>query len=385
MERSHTARRRTKTEGRRSDEGEVGGRPRRRSRPNRTRWVFAGSSRRAIGARVGARVVSSSSRTSRTFERTVLLADVAVEYTTNCFTMSGTSFAPAIAAASPSWRSGEKVSSRRLVGTLPSSLPPRGVVRPAVMKGCVVRARSVPARASSGVRKRARASAGRPRAPGPRPVARGARSNPRPTDCPYATRNRCAGWRLRRSDDARDENQRASAPISSFFAPGIGTRPRGGGAVRHHRRRARPGHPASRSSPGPPQRSPRSPTDATMNANRSFVKKTKGGRVMKVVREHYLDDIFVGWARRPRASRPRPVVVEAQPERGQVRFDTNVALHQLDLLAHAAVTDAVVLSVVLEGVAPGARRATTASARCARIPPSASSSPTSTTGHLRQG
>ena len=29
--------------------------------------------------------------------------------------------------------------------------------------------------------------------------------------------------------------------------------------------------------------------------NRSFVKKTKAGRVMKVVREHYLrDDIYVG-------------------------------------------------------------------------------------------
>jgi predicted ribonuclease YlaK len=31
-----------------------------------------------------------------------------------------------------------------------------------------------------------------------------------------------------------------------------------------------------------------------------------------------------------------------------VVIDTNVALHQLDLLSHAAVTDVVVLSVVLE-------------------------------------
>ena len=88
-----------------------------------------------------------------------------------------------------------------------------------------------------------------------------------------------------------------------------------------------------------------------MNANRSFVKKTKGGRVMKVVREHYLrDDIFVGCApAAPEHRGPDPSSWKLSPSADKyVVIDTNVALHQLDLLAHAAVTDVVVLSVVLE-------------------------------------
>ena len=88
-----------------------------------------------------------------------------------------------------------------------------------------------------------------------------------------------------------------------------------------------------------------------MNANRSFVKKTKGGRVMKVVREHYLrDDIFVGCElAAPEHRGPDPSSWKLSPSADKyVVIDTNVALHQLDLLAHAAVTDVVVLSVVLE-------------------------------------
>ena len=88
-----------------------------------------------------------------------------------------------------------------------------------------------------------------------------------------------------------------------------------------------------------------------MNANRSFVKKTKGGRVMKVVREHYLrDDIFVGCelaAPEHRGPDPSSWKLSRSADK-YVVIDTNVALHQLDLLAHAAVTDVVVLSVVLE-------------------------------------
>jgi len=86
-----------------------------------------------------------------------------------------------------------------------------------------------------------------------------------------------------------------------------------------------------------------------MLAQKSFVKKTKKGQVVKVVREHYLrDDIHSG----------SPLDAECPPEGAKlsatashyVVLDTNVALHQMDLLEHAAVDDVVVCSVVLEEV-----------------------------------
>ncbi|EEH54478.1 uncharacterized protein MICPUCDRAFT_462, partial [Micromonas pusilla CCMP1545] len=84
---------------------------------------------------------------------------------------------------------------------------------------------------------------------------------------------------------------------------------------------------------------------------RAFVKKTKGGRVVKVVREHYLrDDIYVGCElASPELRGPDPSAHVLSPAAdAYVVIDTNVALHQLDLLSHAAVTDVVVLGVVLE-------------------------------------
>ena len=85
--------------------------------------------------------------------------------------------------------------------------------------------------------------------------------------------------------------------------------------------------------------------------NRSFVKKTKAGRVMKVVREHYLrDDIYVGSElAAPEFRGPDPSSWKlAKDASAYVVVDTNVALHQMDLLAHKCVTDVVVPSVVLE-------------------------------------
>ena len=81
------------------------------------------------------------------------------------------------------------------------------------------------------------------------------------------------------------------------------------------------------------------------------MKKTKAGRVMKVVREHYLrDDIYVGSElAAPEFRGPDPSAwILAKDASAYVVVDTNVALHQMDLLAHASVTDVVVTSVVLE-------------------------------------
>ncbi|XP_072963915.1 exosome complex exonuclease RRP44 homolog A [Typha angustifolia] len=86
-----------------------------------------------------------------------------------------------------------------------------------------------------------------------------------------------------------------------------------------------------------------------MLQSKSFVKKTKQGRVVKVVREHYLrDDIYCGFqsctvcdtsSARLSSSASTILIV-----------DTNVVLHQIDLLENPAIDDVVVFSVVLEEV-----------------------------------
>ncbi|KAE8645869.1 exosome complex exonuclease RRP44 homolog A [Cucumis sativus] len=83
--------------------------------------------------------------------------------------------------------------------------------------------------------------------------------------------------------------------------------------------------------------------------NKSFVKKTKSGKVMKQVREHYLrDDIYCGASicKKCDSSVARlgastsPILV----------LDTNVVLTQIDLLENPAIDDVVMLSVVLDEV-----------------------------------
>ncbi|XP_042494927.1 exosome complex exonuclease RRP44 homolog A [Macadamia integrifolia] len=86
-----------------------------------------------------------------------------------------------------------------------------------------------------------------------------------------------------------------------------------------------------------------------MLQSKSFVRKTKQGKVIKVVREHYLrDDIYCGASickvcdssvARLSSSASTILIV-----------DTNVVLHQIDLLENPAIDDVVVLSVVLEEV-----------------------------------
>ncbi|GER29303.1 ribonuclease 2 family protein [Striga asiatica] len=86
-----------------------------------------------------------------------------------------------------------------------------------------------------------------------------------------------------------------------------------------------------------------------MLQSKSFVKKTKQGKVVKVVREHYLrDDIYCGV--------PFCKVCDVAAARLSstastiIIVDTNVVLHQIDLLENPAMNDVVVLSVVLEEV-----------------------------------
>ncbi|XP_058098266.1 exosome complex exonuclease RRP44 homolog A [Magnolia sinica] len=86
-----------------------------------------------------------------------------------------------------------------------------------------------------------------------------------------------------------------------------------------------------------------------MLQSKSFVRKTKQGKVLKVVREHYLrDDIYCGApickvcdsSAARLSSSASPILI----------IDTNVVLNQIDLLENPAIDDVVVLSVVLEEV-----------------------------------
>ncbi|KAF8058848.1 RRP44A [Scenedesmus sp. PABB004] len=85
------------------------------------------------------------------------------------------------------------------------------------------------------------------------------------------------------------------------------------------------------------------------NTKKSFVKKTRGGKVVKVVREHYLrDDIWSGSPLDPGCD---PSAHKLSPDAPHyLVIDTNVALHQMDFLEHPAVNDVIVCRTVVEEV-----------------------------------
>ncbi|EFJ15219.1 hypothetical protein SELMODRAFT_180518 [Selaginella moellendorffii] len=85
-----------------------------------------------------------------------------------------------------------------------------------------------------------------------------------------------------------------------------------------------------------------------MLKNKAFVKKNRGGRVFKVVREHYLrDDIPCGATFCSSCDTSTANLVAADR---LVVVDTNVVLHQMDLLENPAFRNVIILSVVLEEV-----------------------------------
>lgn len=85
-----------------------------------------------------------------------------------------------------------------------------------------------------------------------------------------------------------------------------------------------------------------------MLQSKSFVKKTKQGRVVKVVREHYLrDDIYCG-AEICKVCESSPARLSSSAS--IIIIDTNVVLHQIDLLENPAINNVIVLSVVLDEV-----------------------------------
>ncbi|KAL3151102.1 hypothetical protein ABBQ38_012969 [Trebouxia sp. C0009 RCD-2024] len=86
-----------------------------------------------------------------------------------------------------------------------------------------------------------------------------------------------------------------------------------------------------------------------MLQSKAFVKKTRKGKVLKVVREHYLrDDI---WSGSPLdAECDQDAVKLSASAAHYLIVDTNIVLQQMDFLEHQAVKDVIIMSVVLEEV-----------------------------------
>ncbi|XP_058120010.1 exosome complex exonuclease RRP44 [Anopheles ziemanni] len=97
-----------------------------------------------------------------------------------------------------------------------------------------------------------------------------------------------------------------------------------------------------------------------MLTNKVFMKKTKRGNILKIVREHYLrDDIWCGSEACRKCTQgengilldelPEPVS-ELFPFSHYLLLDTNVILYQMDLLEESAVRNVIILNTVLDEV-----------------------------------
>ncbi|KAK4798304.1 hypothetical protein SAY86_030630, partial [Trapa natans] len=83
--------------------------------------------------------------------------------------------------------------------------------------------------------------------------------------------------------------------------------------------------------------------------NKSFVKKTKSGKITKNVREHYLrDDIYCGFQACKSCDSSTARISSSHST--VLILDTNVVLHQIDLIENPAIDGVVVLSIVLQEV-----------------------------------
>jgi exosome complex exonuclease DIS3/RRP44 len=94
-----------------------------------------------------------------------------------------------------------------------------------------------------------------------------------------------------------------------------------------------------------------------MLKSRSFLRKTSKGSVVKVVKEHYLrDDLHCGSRSCLECPKNEIAILSAQPKvisKGSSKGhyiipDTNVLLHQWNVIEHKAINDVIILQTVLE-------------------------------------
>ncbi|XP_024885836.1 exosome complex exonuclease RRP44 [Temnothorax curvispinosus] len=98
-----------------------------------------------------------------------------------------------------------------------------------------------------------------------------------------------------------------------------------------------------------------------MLTTKIFFRKTKGGKIFKTVREHYLrDDIYCGLKTCTKCkARPRDMVLEEEdagakssliPSPYFLVLDTNIILDQIDILEEDVITNVIILQTVLEEI-----------------------------------
>ncbi len=86
-----------------------------------------------------------------------------------------------------------------------------------------------------------------------------------------------------------------------------------------------------------------------MLRSQSFVKKTRKGNVVKVVKEHYLrDDLTCGLQNCTTCNNSEYSLL--QDAKQFLIVDTNVVIHQIDLLEHTGFQNVIILGTVLEEV-----------------------------------
>ncbi|XP_068223544.1 exosome complex exonuclease RRP44-like [Palaemon carinicauda] len=89
-----------------------------------------------------------------------------------------------------------------------------------------------------------------------------------------------------------------------------------------------------------------------------FYRKTKKGNIIKIVREHYLrDDVWCGLdgcGSCEGDARPLDMLTTSDStlvrEPHHLLIDTNVALHQIDVLSHDSITNVIILQTVITEV-----------------------------------
>ena len=84
-----------------------------------------------------------------------------------------------------------------------------------------------------------------------------------------------------------------------------------------------------------------------MLSSKSFIRKTKRGSVIKVVKEHYLrDDIYCGI---PECNHCPDHATTLTTDQKEIMIpDTNILYHQVDIMEHKAIYNVVVLQTTLE-------------------------------------
>ncbi len=88
-----------------------------------------------------------------------------------------------------------------------------------------------------------------------------------------------------------------------------------------------------------------------MLRQKSFIRLTRKGHIVKLVREHYLrDDVYCGSILCQRCTNQTVFTLTRPESSPYLVLDTNIILHQMDVLEHPALKNVIIPQTVLEEV-----------------------------------